>query len=73
MSKHQISPGEENERLTRDGTAGLVPRDRILRGERGDRENNSPVQLTTSRYVMTILEDGRATLSESSAASLLYL
>ena len=53
--------------LTRDGTAKLVSRDRILRRERGREKFIFPVQLTTSRignltglihtllYVMTIL------------------
>ena len=35
VSKHQIQPGMEMSRLTRDGTAEPVSRDQILRCERG--------------------------------------
>ena len=39
----------ETRRLTRDGTAEPILRDHILRRERGQRNINSPIQLTTSR------------------------
>ena len=39
----------EMSRLTRDGTAELVPRDQILRHARGHENTIFPVQLTTSR------------------------
>ena len=49
VSKHQIQPQEEMSRLTRDGTAEPVSRDRILRHERDREISIFSVQLTTCR------------------------
>ena len=75
VSKHQIQPGMEMSRLTRDGTAEPVSRDQILRHARGQGNIIFPVQLTTSRignltrlihtllYVMTIHTRAQAVVS----------
>ena len=45
----KFSLSMEMSRLTRDGTAEPVSRDQNLRRERGQGNNNFPVQLTSSR------------------------
>ena len=42
VSKHQIQPGMEMSRLTRDGTAETVSQDQILRHEREQGNINFP-------------------------------